>query len=295
MRQGVENWEQRHRRWLAAGTLAGTVLFVVNANLIAARADERTAPVTVTTDKSAAKATSTDQTPLKPPAVQVQSSQTVNDVAPSRSSVTVQAGAVPLAAATVNRLASAVPTPRTSPDMTQAPAGQSPVAVTPVDPGVAPVNPHQLTHVMTAPTSQPLTHPKGQHEQLTYSHLVGGYNTDLRQVDRYDPQHQVPGQIAWQGETYANGIAQDAKGEDVHSELSYGDGSHPFYIDEWLPDMGLQIVLWQSSFAQKYTSYESFRQNFTKAQLASLVDFLRSRGFSRKMAMGRCQRCITRD
>ncbi|WP_164511388.1 LPXTG cell wall anchor domain-containing protein [Levilactobacillus mulengensis] len=106
--------------------------------------------------------------------------------------------------------------------------------------------------------------------QYTYNHVdSAGHNTDLRVVDGYDASHQVQGAGTWLGETYANQIAQDAKGIDPVTSAKYG--TQLMYIDEWLPDYGLQYFLWQNNYAKTYATIADFRNNFSKAELATLT------------------------
>jgi len=121
-------------------------------------------------------------------------------------------------------------------------------ATTPsVSTGITVQNPDDLTDKVTGQldfnvdTSSPL--------QYTFDHTdAKGVSTDLRAYDGYSSKYQVQGAGTWLGETYANNIAQDAKGMDINSPLQYSDGSHPLYIDEWLPDYALQTFLWLANY-----------------------------------------------
>lgn len=143
-------------------------------------------------------------------------------------------------------------------------------ATTPsVSAGIGVQDPDNLTDKVTGQpkfnvdTSSPL--------QYTFDHTgANGVNTDLRAYDDYSSKYQVQGAGVWQGETYANNIAQDAKGMDINSQ--YTDGSHPLYIDEWLPDYALQTFLWLNNFSKKYATIADFRNNFTKAELATVTN-----------------------
>ncbi|PTM21852.1 hypothetical protein DA798_08580, partial [Lactobacillus sp. PFC-70] len=109
--------------------------------------------------------------------------------------------------------------------------------------------------------------------QNTYDHTdQTGRSSDLRVHDGYSPYYQTQGQMAWAGETYAKNIALDAKGIDPDSPAIYLDGSHVAYIDEWMPDQGLQYFLWLNNFSSEYASAADFRANFTKADLAKLTN-----------------------
>ncbi|NLR08866.1 MULTISPECIES: LPXTG cell wall anchor domain-containing protein [Lactobacillaceae] len=139
-----------------------------------------------------------------------------------------------------------------------------------VQTGITVQNPDNLTDKVTG---QPVFNvSKTQRLQYTYDHTdADGVSTDLRAYNGYSAKYQAQGAGTWLGETYANNIAQDAKGMDVNSPLQYSDGTRPLYIDEWMPDSGLQYFLWQSNFAKKYATISDFRNNFTKAELATVT------------------------
>ncbi|WP_261809994.1 mucin-binding protein [Levilactobacillus humaensis] len=115
--------------------------------------------------------------------------------------------------------------------------------------------------------------------QYTYDHTVydqaaGKWlNTDLRAIDGYSSDYQVPGSAySWIGKRYADSIAQDAKG--VNPQAKYPDGTFRYYIDQWLPDGALQFLLWQNNFSKEYATFADFRNNFTKAQLAAVTSIV---------------------
>lgn len=140
-----------------------------------------------------------------------------------------------------------------------------------VQTGITVQNPDNLTDKVTG---QPVFNvSKTEQLQYTYDHTgSNGISTDLRANDGYSANYQAQGSGTWLGETYANNIAQDAKGMDVNSPLQYSDGTHPLYIDEWMPDSGLQYFLWQNNFAKEYATIADFRNNFTKAELATVAN-----------------------
>ncbi|HIW71590.1 MAG TPA: LPXTG cell wall anchor domain-containing protein [Candidatus Levilactobacillus faecigallinarum] len=150
------------------------------------------------------------------------------------------------------------------------PAAAEPAATTTVKTGITVQDPSTLTDPVTG---QPVFNiSKTGDLQYTYDHTdANGYNTDLRLVDDYVAANQVQGSRVWLGLSYADSIALDAKGMDMNSPLQYGDGSRPMYIDEWMPDSGLQYFIWQTSFASKYTDINAFRNNITKAELAAIT------------------------
>ncbi|WP_395409058.1 LPXTG cell wall anchor domain-containing protein [Levilactobacillus parabrevis] len=143
-------------------------------------------------------------------------------------------------------------------------------APTNVKTGITVQNPDNLTDKVTG---QPVFNvSKTQRLQYTYDHTdANGVSSDLRVVDGYNAKYQAQGSGTWVGETYANNIAQDAKGMDMNSPLKYSDGTHPLYIDEWLPDSGLQYFIWQSNFTKQFATIDDFRNNFTKADLATVT------------------------
>ena len=150
------------------------------------------------------------------------------------------------------------------------PAAAEPVAATTVKTGITVQDPTTLTDPVTG---QPVFNiSKTGDLQYTYDHTdANGYNTDLRLVDDYVVTNQVQGSRVWLGLSYADSIALDAKGMDMNSPLQYSDGSRPMYIDEWMPDSGLQYFIWQTSFASKYADINAFRNNITKAELAAIT------------------------
>lgn len=151
-------------------------------------------------------------------------------------------------------------------------ADADPVAdeATTVTIGIGPIDPSLLTDPVTGKPIFNIS--KTGQLQYTYDHTdANGLNSDLWVVDGYDAAYQTQGSQTWLGQTYADGIDLNAKGEDVNSPLQYGDGSHPLYIDEWLPDSGLQYLLWQANFASKYATIADFRNNFTKAELGTVT------------------------
>ncbi len=139
-----------------------------------------------------------------------------------------------------------------------------------VQTGITVQNPDDLTDKVTG---QPVFNvSKTDRLQYTYDHSdANGVSSDLRVVDGYSAKYQAQGAGTWIGETYANNIAQDAKGMDMNSPLQYGDGTRPLYIDEWMPDSGLQYFIWQSNFAKQFATIDDFRNNFTKADLATVT------------------------
>lgn len=149
-------------------------------------------------------------------------------------------------------------------------------APTNVKTGITVQNPDDLTDKVTG---QPVFNvSKTDRLQYTYDHAdANGVSSDLRVVDGYSAKYQAQGSGTWVGETYANNIAQDAKGMDMNSPLQYGDGTHPLYIDEWLPDSGLQYFIWQSNFTKQFATIDDFRNNFTKADLATVTSLSANR------------------
>lgn len=136
--------------------------------------------------------------------------------------------------------------------------------------GITVQDPSTLTDPVTGTPAFNIS--KTDQLQYTYDHTdANGVSSDLRQYDGYNANFQTQGSKVWLGLSYANAIATTAKGEDVNSPLQYGDGSHPYYIDEWLPDSGLQYLLWQNNFAAQYQTMADFRNNFTKADLATVT------------------------
>ncbi|KRN03223.1 hypothetical protein FD13_GL000001 [Levilactobacillus senmaizukei DSM 21775 = NBRC 103853] len=143
-------------------------------------------------------------------------------------------------------------------------------APTNVKTGITVQNPDDLTDKVTGQAVFNVS--KTHRLQYTYDHSdANGVSTDLRVVNGYSTKYQAQGSKVWLGETYANNIAQDAKGMDVNSPLQYSDGTHPLYIDEWMPDSGLQYFIWQSNFTKQYATIADFRDNFTKAELATVT------------------------
>ncbi|MFC6208150.1 mucin-binding protein [Levilactobacillus tongjiangensis] len=139
---------------------------------------------------------------------------------------------------------------------------------TPVKTGISVQDTDDLTNKVAATPAFNIS--KTDQLQYTYNHEdSAGHNTDLRVVDGYDADHQVQGAGTWLGETYANQIAQDAKGVDPVTSAKYG--TQLMYIDEWLPDYGLQYFLWQNNYAKTYATIADFRNNFSKAELATLT------------------------
>lgn len=139
--------------------------------------------------------------------------------------------------------------------------------------GIMVQNPDDLTDKVTG---QPVFNVKKTGQlQYTYDHTIhtkwGDINSDLRVKDGYSSVYQTYWNGPWLGETYANNIAKDAKGIDKNSPLQYSNGTQPLYIDEWLPDRGLQFFLWRNNFDKIYASFDDFQDNFTKAELATVT------------------------
>lgn len=146
-----------------------------------------------------------------------------------------------------------------------------PVEKTTVTTGITVQNPDDLTNKVTGQPEFNIPTLNGL--PYTYDHSnTDGISSDLRAKDYYDAKYQAQGMRVWQGETYANSIAQDAKGMDVNSPLQFSDGTHPLYIDEWMPDSALQYFIWQNNFAKAYATFADFRNNFTKAELATVTN-----------------------
>lgn len=142
---------------------------------------------------------------------------------------------------------------------------------TTVNIGVAPRDPTTLTDPITGKDIFNIK--KDGNPNYTFDHTdKNGISSDLRVVDGYDSNYQITNGVyqAWMGETHANSIALTAKGEDPH--VTYGDGSHAMYIDEWMPDYALQNFIWQNNFAKQYATINDFRANFTKADLTNLTN-----------------------
>ncbi|MGY5340046.1 LPXTG cell wall anchor domain-containing protein [Levilactobacillus spicheri] len=140
-------------------------------------------------------------------------------------------------------------------------------SIEPVKTGITVQNPDDLTNKVTGQPSFNVS--KDNQLQYTYDHTdANGVSSDLRVVDGYSASHQTQGTGAWLGETYANNIPQDAKGYDTNSPFV----NSQLYIDEWLPDSGLQYFIWQNNFASKYATMADFRNNFTKAELATVTN-----------------------
>ncbi|WP_318765059.1 mucin-binding protein [Lactiplantibacillus carotarum] len=105
--------------------------------------------------------------------------------------------------------------------------------------------------------------------QYTYDHTdANGVSSDLRQYDGYSSAFQTQGAGVWRGLTYANSIPVTAKGVDTSATIN---GAYPYFIDEWMPDYAFQNFLWANNYAKKYSTINDFRNNFTKAELASLT------------------------
>ncbi|WP_125546640.1 mucin-binding protein [Levilactobacillus lindianensis] len=167
--------------------------------------------------------------------------------------------------------ATGVPTPEAE-SLDEAPEQTHTAPKTNVQTGIVVKDPTALTDPVTGQPAFNVS--KTDHLQYTYDHSeANGLNSDLRVKDGYSPTYQAPtGYGYWLGETYANNIAQDAKGMDVNSPLRFSDGTHPLYIDEWMPDNALQNFLWLSNFSKTYATIADFRANFTKADLATVTN-----------------------
>ncbi|MFD1548887.1 mucin-binding protein [Levilactobacillus fuyuanensis] len=154
--------------------------------------------------------------------------------------------------------------------------------------GIMVQNPDDLTDKVTG---QPVFNVKKTGQlQYTYDHVDStGRSSDLRVVDGYDYLHQVPGQQTWLGETYANNIAQNAKGVDMVSSAKYG--VKIMYIDEWMPNSALQYFIWQNNFDKKYATFADFLDNFTKAELATVTSISSSE--SKQSVNGDGVRCTS--
>ncbi|WP_203648761.1 DUF5776 domain-containing protein [Secundilactobacillus yichangensis] len=69
----------------------------------------------------------------------------------------------------------------------------------------------------------------------------------------------------WQGSEYAAAIPTNAKGIDPKTGYNY--------IDEWMPDQNLQDLLFLVKYPKKYSSFDDFRDLFSKSNLSTLTDF----------------------
>ncbi|WP_203630749.1 DUF5776 domain-containing protein [Lentilactobacillus fungorum] len=89
--------------------------------------------------------------------------------------------------------------------------------------------------------------PKGVALQYTYVH---------------EPLTKVQGAHAWKGADYAAKIPMDAKGVDPQTKQNY--------IDEWMPDRGFQVFIYEGSFKKAYPSFGEFINNFTKNDMQAI-------------------------
>ncbi|MTV82562.1 MucBP domain-containing protein [Secundilactobacillus folii] len=79
------------------------------------------------------------------------------------------------------------------------------------------------------------------------------------------PKMTSVSQGKWQGYDYAAAIPDDAIGTDPTTKAAY--------IDEWMPDTALQYLLYTTDYATQYSSFATFRSNFSKSSLSTLTDF----------------------
>ncbi|KRO03380.1 hypothetical protein IV54_GL000286 [Levilactobacillus paucivorans] len=264
-----------HKGWLVAGvTVASLAVGVIagpQAIQTAKAADD--VPVAGAVDKNQ-PADEQSEVPLKSPAAK---STTKQPSAPVDTSVSENEGADPLKPAPTDqdKVEKSARDVQPKPEDESLGATTEQVQETPktnVQTGIVVQDPTTLTDPVKGQPAFNVS--KTDHLQYTYDHSeANGLNSDLRVKDGYSATYQAPtGYGYWLGETYANNIAQDAKGMDVNSPLKFTDGTHPLYIDEWMPDNALQNFVWLSNFSKTYATIADFRANFTKAELATVTN-----------------------
>ncbi|GEP24068.1 DUF5776 domain-containing protein [Lentilactobacillus diolivorans] len=79
----------------------------------------------------------------------------------------------------------------------------------------------------------------------------------------HKPFEDLQGAKAWKGAEYAANIPMDAKGLDPTTKKNY--------IDEWMPDYGTQIFVYLTNYTKDYKDLTTFRDNFTKNDLAKMT------------------------
>lgn len=79
------------------------------------------------------------------------------------------------------------------------------------------------------------------------------------------PKMNTIGQQGWQGSAYAAAIPTTATGVDP--------ATNKLYIDEWMPDTGMQYLTYMTNYQANYGSFAAFRSQFSKANLATMTDF----------------------
>ncbi|MFC6253590.1 DUF5776 domain-containing protein [Secundilactobacillus hailunensis] len=88
--------------------------------------------------------------------------------------------------------------------------------------------------------------------------------TNMKQLNVH-PKMTTIGQQGWQGSTYAAAIPATATGVDP--------ATNKLYIDEWMPDTGMQYLTYMTNYQTNYATFDAFRSQFSKANLATMTDF----------------------
>ncbi len=69
----------------------------------------------------------------------------------------------------------------------------------------------------------------------------------------------------WQGSAYAAAIPANAVGIDPKTGKNY--------VDEWMPDVWFQYLLWLTEYNTQFPTWTRFRNSFSKSSLSTLTNF----------------------
>lgn len=99
-----------------------------------------------------------------------------------------------------------------------------------------------------------------------YYTIAGDYNITYQLANYHGSLRNVsitPG--TWQGSAYAYSIPSNAVGIDPKTGKNY--------IDEWMPDIWFQYLLWLSQYSTQFPTWNGFRNTFSKSSLSNLTNF----------------------
>lgn len=98
-----------------------------------------------------------------------------------------------------------------------------------------------------------------------YYYTIDGDINIYNQMANYHGSLKDASDGAWQGSDYAAKIPTTANGVDPATKQ--------YYIDEWMPDIWFQYLLWTTQYSTQYQSWGTFKTTFSKSSLSNLTNF----------------------
>lgn len=98
-----------------------------------------------------------------------------------------------------------------------------------------------------------------------YYYTIDGNINIYNQLANYHGSLKDASEGAWQGSAFAANIPTNANGIDPTTGA--------YYIDEWMPDIWFQYLLWSTKYTTQYRSWAAFKNMFSKSSLSNLTDF----------------------